>query len=64
MLYQTFRQVEDLLGGCETFKCAYATYLQSGNVPSSLADDIHQLEKALSNDQQAEDEEVCVMSFL
>ena len=58
MLHQPFRQLEDLLRGHDTYADAYAIYLQSGNVPLSLADDIHQLELAQSKGQQAVDEEV------
>ena len=41
MLHQPFRQLEDLLRGHDTYADAYAIYLQSGNVPLFLADDIH-----------------------
>ena len=45
MLHVPFRLLNDLLGDNETFKAAYATFLQSGNIPPSLEDDIHRLEQ-------------------
>ncbi len=58
MLHKPFVQLDELLGGCDTYAAAYATFLQSGNVPKSLADDIHRLEMAQAEDQQTVDEEV------
>ena len=41
MMHLPFRQLEDLLGECDTYAAAYTLYLLSGNAPPSLADDIH-----------------------
>ena len=46
MLYQPFRQLEDLLADCQSNEDAYAAYLISEKAPISLADDIQQLEMA------------------
>ena len=46
MMHLPFRQLEDLLGECDTYAAAYTLYLLSGNAPPSLADDIHCLETA------------------
>ena len=43
MLYVPFRHVDQLKGSCETFTEAYTIFLQSGNVPPSLEDDIRRL---------------------
>ncbi len=61
MLHKPFVQLDELLGGCDTYAAAYATFLQSGNVPKSLADDIHRLEMAQAEDQQTVDEEVTII---
>lgn len=50
MLYQPFRQLEELLGTSDTHSAAYSLFLQNGEVPPSLADDIHRLEAAGTND--------------
>ena len=34
-----------MLGNSDTFTAAYANFLRSGNIPSSLEDDIHRLEQ-------------------
>ena len=57
MLYKPFRQEEELLQEADTYAAAYATFLQSDNVPPSLEDDIHRLEQQtqhLSDDDSAE----------
>jgi len=50
MLHKPFRQIDDLLEGCDTFKDAYGRFLHSSNVPASLADDVHRLEMAQTDD--------------
>ena len=58
MQHKPFRQLSDLLGEFETHVAAYAAFLQSGNVPPSLHDDIHHLEQ--ETQQPTEDNtEVC-----
>ena len=54
MLHIPFRQVQELLGDCDTYAAAYAIFLQSGNVPSSLEDDIYRLQQ---QNQHPEEEE-------
>jgi len=44
MLHIPFRLLNELLGDHDTFTAAYAAFLQSGNIPPSLEDDIHRLE--------------------
>ena len=51
MMHQPFRQLDDLLGECDTPSAAYAVFLQTGNVPPSLGDDIHRLEVAQRENQ-------------
>lgn len=45
MLYKPFRVIEELQGDCNTYAAAYVIFLQSGNVPPSLQDDIQRLEQ-------------------
>ena len=45
MQHKPFRQLNDLLGEFETHAATYAAFLQSGNVPPSLHDDVHRLEQ-------------------
>ena len=45
MLHQSFRHITDLLAGCETYAAAYAGLLQTGNVPTSLEDDVYRLQQ-------------------
>ena len=49
MWYQPFRRLDDLLKGCDNHSDAYAAFLRSDNVPTSLADDIQLLEIAQKN---------------
>ena len=46
MLYQPFRQLEDLLAGYQSHEDAYAAFLKSEKASVSLANDIQQLEMA------------------
>ena len=50
-MHQPFRQLDDLLGECDTHSAAYAVFLQTGNVPPSLGDDFHRLEVAQRENQ-------------
>ena len=45
MLHLPFRHQDELLGSETTFAAAYADFLQSDNIPSSLEDDIYRLEQ-------------------
>ena len=50
-----------LKGTCSTYAEAYAIFLQSGNIPPSLEDDIHRLEQQqnqITEDDQDSDTEV------
>ena len=58
MKHKSFRQVSDLLANRETYTEAYAEFLQAGNVPSSLKEEIF----CLQQHQQQENEEVCALS--
>ena len=57
MLHQPFRRLEDLLGECDTHEAAFAIFLQSGSVPTSLAEDIHRLETTQIDRQKNDDDE-------
>ena len=54
MLHVPFRHQSELLGNNATFTAAYAEFLQSGNIPPSLEDDIHRLQQ--SSQQLIEDD--------
>lgn len=43
--HKPFRQISELLAKKDTYTKAYSIYLQSENVPSSLADDIYRLQQ-------------------
>lgn len=45
MLYRPFCQQQTIIAGFDTYAEAYTDFLQSGNVPPSLLDDIHRLEQ-------------------
>ena len=66
MLHVPFRHVDELKGDCDSFTDAYALFLQSGNVPPSLEDDITRLAQQQSqqddNDDDDDDTEVCLMN--
>ena len=48
MLHKPFRHIDELKDRSDTFAEAYALFLQSGNVPPSLEDDIRRLEEQQS----------------
>ena len=60
MLYKPFRQVQELLGEYVTFAAAYAEFLQLGNVPASLEDDIHRLEQSSQQSTEDDNPQVCL----
>ncbi len=60
MLHKPFRQQEELLGGCDSYVAAYAVFLQSGNLPPSLQDDIHRLEQQSQLTSEDVNTEVCL----
>ena len=59
MQHKPFRQMDDLLSGYDTYIDAYAAFLQSGQIPPSLEDDMYRLLQLLhGNDDANEDAEV------
>ena len=63
MLHVPFRHVDQLKGSCETFTEAYTIFLQSGNVPPSLQDDIRRLnEQHHLEEEDNEDANKVIMS--
>ena len=56
MQHKSFRQIEDLLSGYNNYVDAYAAFLQSGLIPSSLEDDMYGLLQ--SNEEENEDSQV------
>ena len=58
MLHVPFRHQNELLGSNTTFTAAYANFLQSGNIPSSLEDDIHRLQELSQQPSEDDDSEV------
>ena len=63
MLHVPFRHVDQLKGSCETFTEAYTIFLQSGNVPPSLEDDIRRLnEQHHLEEEENEDANEVIMS--
>ena len=53
-----FRHQDELLGGETTFAAAYADFLWSGNIPSSLEDDIYRLQQLLQQPAEEDNTEV------
>ena len=46
MLHKCFRHMNDLFAGCEYFVQAFSTFLQSGNIPPCLEDDVYRLQRS------------------
>ena len=59
LLHIPFRLQDQLLGDSNTSSAAYATVLQSGNIPPSLEDDIHRLEQLTQQPSGNYNDEVC-----
>ena len=60
MKYKPFRDIRELKTGFDTFAEAYADFLQSGNVPRSLEQDIFRLQQHQQSSATIQDnEEVC-----
>ncbi len=64
MKHNSFRQVSDLLAGHDTYTQAYAEYLQAGNVPASLEEDIFRLEAHQQQENPTNTDEVCDVLLL
>ena len=60
MKCKPFREINELKSGFDTFTEAYAEFLQSGNVPRSLEQDIFRLQQHQSSSDAVEGEEVCI----
>ena len=58
MLHVPFRHQEELLGDHDTYEAAYAMFLQSESVPSSLEEDIHRLLDQQAQQTAEDDSEV------
>ena len=56
MLHKPFRDESELIEDCTSYVDAYTTYLNSGNIPPCLQDDIHRLQQQ-SNDSSQEQAE-------
>ena len=63
MQHKPFRQVSELLVGHETNAEAYAEFLQAGNIPHSLEEDIFHLQQ-LQATQHTPDNEVMIINLL
>ena len=61
MLYVPFRHVNELKGSSDTFAEAYGLFLQSGNIASSLEDDVRRLMEQSGKQDQ---EQVCVIILI
>ena len=61
MKHKNFHQFTDLLAGHETYAQAYAEFLQTGDIPSSLDEDIFRLQQ---HQQQANADEVNVYMYM
>ena len=64
MLYKPFHQVDELLGESDTYAAAYAIFLQSGNAPRSLEDDIHRLQQQSEHPSEDDNTEVCITTYI
>ena len=58
MQYKNFRVVNS---GYATFADAYVAYLESGNIPNSLQDDIHRLQKYNESHEEQESYQVLLL---
>ena len=59
MKHKSFHQLTDLLAGHSTYTEAYATFLQTENVPVSLEEDIFRLQQHQQQENAAN--EVCIL---
>ena len=62
MLHVRFRQITELLGENATYAMAYATFLHSATVPSSLEDDVCRLQE--QDNEDAADTESVEVSYI
>ena len=57
MLHKPFRQISSLIAGFDTFIEAYTAYTRSNEIPSSLENDIQQINTQTSTDNQYDNDE-------
>ena len=60
MQHKPFRRQDELLGDCDTYAAAYFIFLQSGNIPLSLEDDIHRLQQEHQANSEDEVSNECI----
>ena len=58
MQHKYFRHIDDLLSGYDTYIDAYAAFLQSGQIPPSLEDDMYRLLQHINNNEDDSETEV------
>ena len=59
MQHKPFRQMDDLLSGYDSYSNDYAAFLQSGQIPPCLEDDMYRLLQHLhTNEDESEETEV------
>lgn len=61
---RSFRHIDELKGGCDMFAKVYALFLHSGNIPSSLEDEIRRLEQQQNQHVVEDEEEQCRGEYL
>ena len=64
MLHVPFRHIDQLKGTFETFSDAYLIFLQSGNIPPTLEDDIRRLRKHQVEQEDEDANEVCNIVYV
>ena len=64
MQYKSFRQINELLTGCQTYIEAYNTFLQSNNIPQSLENDIFQQNDHEQQENEQEVNQFCCRLYL
>ena len=64
MQHKCFRQLDDLLAGCDNYTDAYSRFFQSGQVPHCLEDDIYRLQQLADLEPEQCDTEVRTYVYL
>ena len=64
VLHVPFRHQSELRGNTTTFTAVYASFLQSGSIPSSPEDDIHRIQQLSEQPSEDEDSEVSLLAVL
>ena len=60
MKHKSFREISELLAGCETYADAYAEFLQTEDIPPSLQEDIFRLQQHQQQQNTANNEVNCI----